>query len=150
MTEIGDIIFLDLDKVNLFGWEKYKSDKVVFYVAERALLGDDFPPVPVVKIDKETYQLDFSSRRIYDSEILGEILIRDGGHKRAVGHYLAGLPLKCSIRAIGINRFRFSNNVNIRDVVLADDDSDIANLNSFKEKDPNYGKPCYREVESHC
>ena len=38
-------IYLDLNKVELYGWEKYKSDKVIDYLISRIEACDEFPAV---------------------------------------------------------------------------------------------------------
>ena len=95
---IGDIIFLNLDEVDLFGTEGRKRvSKVAQYVRDIEK-GDNFPPVFVVKVDDNKYLL--SGYKFYSKTNTGD---RDykklnyGGHYRALAHYIAGIPLKCMI-----------------------------------------------------
>jgi len=85
-----DFVYLDLSKVELWGWEHEKSDKVIDSIVRGIELGDDFPVVYVEQIDEATYQL--TTMRDPDDPT-----INIGGHTRAVGHFIAGKRLKCEI-----------------------------------------------------
>ena len=86
-----DIIYLDLNEVEIFGWEGTKgtelSDLVISKIEEGIKEDDDFPEVLVIKIDDKTYCL---CQEIKDSQNL-----IDGGHHRTYAHYLTKKKLKC-------------------------------------------------------
>jgi len=122
---------LDLDKVTIFGHEKVKSDLVIDSIVRGIEAGDDIPAVEVTKIDENTY------------EILD-------GHRRVVGHYIVGEPLKVVIAG---ERKELGHNFDLRQTLLVDDhliDKDgvcevngrlflhVASYDFTKEKDPNY------------
>lgn len=82
------IRYLDLDSVELFGWETDKSDLLVDAICRGIELGDEFPPVPVHEIEGKYYL-----SMIRDDPIGRS----DGGHYRSVGHYIMKKPLKVEI-----------------------------------------------------
>jgi len=85
----GDIVFLDLNKVRLFGFERETLASKVDRMIKSIEAGDeDFPPVPVKKFNKSTYAL------THQPDSTGKA---DGGHHRAVAHYIANKPLKCML-----------------------------------------------------
>ncbi len=67
--------YLDLDKVIIFGRENYKSDLVIDSIIRGIEAGDDFPAVQVRERTDGNYEL-------------------VDGHRRFVGFYIAGKPLK--------------------------------------------------------
>jgi hypothetical protein len=81
IRKVGELFYLDLNKIELQGWEDGKSDLVVAVMIEGIKLGHDFPAVEVVQVD-DFYQL----RKSFG-----------GGHHRAVAHYIQGVPLKCQV-----------------------------------------------------
>lgn len=94
----GDDLYLDLNLVDLYfdKREFFKSDLCIDSVIRGIEAGDDFPSVPVVKINEKTYSLTLDAYLISRSanSRIPELVI-DGGHNRAVGHYIANKPLKC-------------------------------------------------------
>ena len=82
--------FLDLDKNELLGWEAEKEDLVVDAIIRGIDQGDQFPPVHVNRIGENRYCLD----PCHEFQDTG---ISDGGHNRAVGHYIAGVPLRIKV-----------------------------------------------------
>lgn len=78
----GNETYIDLRKVRLYGWEGQKSDLAIGSFLEGIEAGDIFPPVKVSRSGRKTYW-------IMPSE--------DGGHHRAVAHYLSGKPLRCEV-----------------------------------------------------
>jgi hypothetical protein len=82
--------YLDLNKVKLYGWERQKSDLVVDSFVRSVELGDEFSPVMVYQVDNNTYELTTLS----DVPCLRRT---DGGHTRAVAHYIDNKPLKVKI-----------------------------------------------------
>ena len=86
------LITLDLRQVDLHGWETEKDRRCIDAIIEGIKAGDEFPPVPVRKIDDRTYVLATGF-----CILVGDDERVDGGHHRALGHYLAGVPLKCEL-----------------------------------------------------
>ena len=85
--------YLDLDEYDLLGWEGDKlSDKVVSSIVEGISEEDEFPAVPVIKVNDLTYCLCNKTRSMPNGKL--SILV-DGGHHRAYGHYISNKPLKC-------------------------------------------------------
>lgn len=76
-------VFLDLNKVKLFGTENKKSDRVIEAVSKGIEMGDIFPPVPVCQVGDDEFELLESNY--------------GGGHHRAIGHYIVGKPLWCIV-----------------------------------------------------
>ena len=83
---------LDLGKVTLYGWEPIKSVEIVAAIAEGILLGDEIPPVQIL-FTKHGLVLD-----PFNQIIRGDIYFADGGHNRALAHYILGHPLTARIR----------------------------------------------------
>ncbi len=88
-------IYLDLQEVDLYGWERYKSQTLVDSLLRGIAMGDVFPPVPVVQNDG-FYSLDSFAHdaRFSQSDI------REGGHTRAIAHYLARKSLRCVLTGV--------------------------------------------------
>jgi len=89
-TDISGIeTLLDLNEVNLFGFQKHVFNTLI----ESILLGieknDEFPPVFVTTLNNKDFFLTYVF-----NPYLREF---DGGHHRAKAHYLAKKPLKCKI-----------------------------------------------------
>jgi len=97
-------VFLDLNKVRLYGYESGKSDKVIDAVVRGIEQGDVFPPVIVCQVTEDEYL----------------ILRPDGGHNRAVGHYIANKPLRCIVRDIDDPTEGYVPDQKVRDFVEAD------------------------------
>ncbi len=116
---MGEITYLDLDKVELYGWETFKDVMFIDSMVRGIEAGDDFPPVHVNKFSDTEYRLAVS---------------RDGGHRRAVAHYVAGRPLKVIIEetppGLGI-----SHPYPIIEIVLTDD---FGEYELTKKIDPHY------------
>ncbi len=136
--KIWEIFFIDLNKVDLIGWERIKSIEVIDYLVQRIYAGDEFPPVPVSQVDDTTFHL-YSYLAIRKNELV------DGGHHRAVAHYIAGKPLKVVLysrrkRIEEFVEYRTPQRVvltNIRDIVLV---NAPGSFGSLKAEDPNYRK----------
>jgi hypothetical protein len=82
---------LDLEKVTLYGWEPVKSVKKIAKMVEGVLLGEEIPPVQI---------LNTSQGLILDPFHIinqGSIALADGGHNRALAHYILGVPLMARI-----------------------------------------------------
>jgi len=91
MTSVEDEFYLDLNKVTLFGWEPFKNYDYVSDMIDSIEEGKNFFPVPVGKINENTYSLVWGVKdRKYN-------LLADGGHNRALAHYITSVPLKCEL-----------------------------------------------------
>lgn len=89
----GSIFLLEWDFAELFGWEKDKSELIVDAIIRGIEAGDRFPPVPVFREEMNRF---FLSRHNHD-----------GGHNRAVGHYIMDQPLKCRLYPRGHPSIQF-------------------------------------------
>ena len=107
------LLYLDLDKITLYGFETEKSDLVIDSIIRGIEAGDEFPPVPVLEIDGDYFLHPYL--RICQAGWMP----LDGGHNRAVGHYIAGKPLKCMVTK-GV--IKPSDRIPISEIVLKDDD----------------------------
>src|SRR3989338_7529627 len=78
---------LDLEEVDLRGWETHVSDLLVASYIKGIEMGDVFPNVPVVRVSQNCYDLYRGS------------LSRNnfGGHHRAVAHLIAKVRLRCQV-----------------------------------------------------
>jgi hypothetical protein len=78
-----EIMQIDLNngEVDLYGWERKKSEKVADYFIKAISSGSNIPPVPVLKISNTEYWL----------------VTSDGGHNRSIAHYRANCPLSVQI-----------------------------------------------------
>lgn len=90
---MAEEVFLDLSEVTLICFERYKSDRVIDYMIGRIRAGEVSPAVKVYKIDDTTYQLTTLPKEGCDDDGYD----MDGGHLRAVAHYVAGKPLRCTV-----------------------------------------------------
>ncbi len=111
--QLGDIIWLDLDKVDLFGWEDLKYASKLAKMVRDIEKGDEFPEV-LIAVRNGRYAL--SGRCEVARNKYGSLTDNYGGHHRAVAHYIAGMPLKCKItpyKCIGVRR-----DVKIKDIVI--------------------------------
>jgi hypothetical protein len=91
MTSIEDEFYLDLNKITLFGWESPKLfDKVSCFI-DLIEKEEEFPAVPVRKIDENTYSL------VWGVKDKNNFILTDGGHHRALAHYITNVPLKCEL-----------------------------------------------------
>ena len=115
----------------MYGWEKYKSDKVIDYLISRIEACDEFPAVCVEKIEDDVYYL---SRSMYNGLDTSNL---NGGHHRAVAHYIANKPLKCIfIKKANRDIWR----INIKDIIIHDDKSLDDCFLRLKKIDENYRK----------
>lgn len=104
----GEEIYLDLNLVDLFcdsrdGW---KSDLCIDSIIKGIESGDEFPAVPIVKLKDRMYSLTLDAYVLYYSYGKGE-RATDGGHNRAIVHFIANKPLRCKLgdwRPLPVNR----------------------------------------------
>lgn len=85
---VGDEFWLDLSGVPLFGWEDVKSLAIARIYQNRIRSGADFPPVPVARFPYGFQLVPYA---------VNEFGLTDGGHHRAVAHYIEGKPLNCRL-----------------------------------------------------
>lgn len=124
---MGKIISLDWNKDLLFGWETEKSDRVILSIIRGIELRDDFPPVPIIGDDGEYYISDFRKKPESD--------YYDGGHNRAVAHYIMSEPLKCELVRRGRPTGEQSNRIDIREIKIFDDRGEYSQR---RKGDPRY------------
>ena len=82
-------VYLDLHEVDLYGWEKRKSAEKIKEMLEGIANGSVFPAVPVFETTFGVLLL--------DPKVKFQNGFLDGGHHRAVAHYIAQVPLRCDI-----------------------------------------------------
>jgi hypothetical protein len=84
-----EIFYLDLHKNELYGWEPLKNKERIDSIVDGIRKNDNFPAVPVHRtIDNQFF---------LSKNILLESGLIDGGHHRAVAHYITRKPLKCKL-----------------------------------------------------
>jgi hypothetical protein len=91
MGEIGEEFYLYWDRDILQGWQNNTSSLLVASMIEGVRLGHQFPAVDVVEVGDNFYRL-ACGRMDSRPDMLSYY---DGGHHRAVAHYIEGCPLRC-------------------------------------------------------
>jgi hypothetical protein len=119
-------IYLDWSKDQLLGWEPEKSVDVVEAIVRGIKAGADFPAVPIHKVSENVYCL--SPLRETKDGLL------DGGHCRAIAHYLTGNPLKCELLG-GLPPVPEAWEILIEEISLVPDSGQYA---EHKKRFPNY------------
>ncbi|MBI4919270.1 hypothetical protein HY837_05020 [archaeon] len=111
--DLGEIIELDLEQVDLLGFQEEVVEEVVNSIIKGIKQGGNFPPVFVTKVDEKTYTINCKQDPSDDSN--------RGGHHRALAHYKTKTRLKCLITAYNPaeNLSRFS--IHIKDCKLKKD-----------------------------
>jgi hypothetical protein len=101
MAQLNNVYldFLELDKILLYGWERKKSDRVVDSIIKGIEKNVKFPPLYVVKASDKIYKLstvivDYNQYYMPNNQ---KVIVCDGGHHRAVGHYITSKPLKVMV-----------------------------------------------------
>ncbi len=121
------ILYLDLRKVNVYGFQESFYDLKVEAILRGIEAGDDFPPVIVKQRNEFEYELvsfwDYEDEDNY------------GGHHRAVAHYIANTPLKCQL---GDGKYDDEENLetktNIGDIIMADDRGQYEHAKKWRNK----------------
>jgi hypothetical protein len=116
----------------LYGWEKTKSEQAIDAIVRGIDAGDDFPPVPVLQDTMNPFKF-----YLFDIESFDKYL--EGGHTRALGHYIVNKPLKCVLMypeihaqsQVKVNK----NYIEIPDIILV---NDIYSYYFRKQRFPNY------------
>ncbi len=112
--DMSEESYLDLNEVIVFGREEYKSDLVIDSIVRGIEAGDDFPAVQVRELADRNY------------EILD-------GHRRVVGHYIAGQPLKVTIIGRNGDGKRGVDYIDLGQTILVDDEL-IDTLNIYVDE----------------
>ena len=119
-----DVFFLDLEKNLLLGCEDNKNPFLVNAIMEGIRAGDDFRAMPVYhSAEQQAWYLAYPE---------------DGGHHRALAHYLAGKPLKCVLSANPPHWFGSASPIPIKDISFSDDPADEFVYRCSKLMYPNY------------
>lgn len=106
---VGDLFYLDLQAVDLYGWERDKSSALVRNLQAGIRSGWEFPSVPVVRFNYGFQLVPYG---------VNEVNLCDGGHHRAVAHYMEKRPLKCRLVE---NEGSVANRMHIRDIQLVEE-----------------------------
>ena len=94
-----------------------KSSLLVAAMIEGIKLGHDFPAVDIVKVGEGFYRMAAG-----EQDLSG---FYDGGHHRAVAHYIKSKPLKCNlVEHLGI----FPNHFGYMEDVIMDSTEQIGRL----------------------
>ena len=83
---------LDLQEVDLYGWEAWQSRRKVRQFVKALEAGAIFPAVAVESVAEAGYYL--------VPRVTNDLDRVDGGHHRAVAHYIAGVPLPARVQEI--------------------------------------------------
>ena len=129
-----EIIYLDLNRVTLIGFQRNVSDLRIEVLVNGIEAGNDIPPVRVYRINESLYQLTMLNRSDCGCG-------KDGGHHRAVAHYILNKPLKCIIEdeLLEICFPPSREPINIKDIIIADDAIAVSKTYlQIKSVDPNY------------
>ena len=105
-----NVVTLDLRRTTLYVWEDKKPIRAIDYMLRAMEAGAEFPPVRVCEIPGG-YELVIYREDPHDFYV-------DGGHKRAIAHLIAGVPLKCTVWKKSDKRYMRTN---VRDVSLVSD-----------------------------
>ncbi|MBS3052333.1 MAG: hypothetical protein J4428_03105 [Candidatus Aenigmarchaeota archaeon] len=86
---MGEVQYLDLHKVELYGWHRSRSGNDIRRYQELIRSGSEAPPIHVCEIGPDEYTLDmyYTVNRGLDNALL------DGGHRRAKAYYEERVPL---------------------------------------------------------
>lgn len=124
------IVLLDLNKVVLYGFEPFKSDLVIDALCNGIMHGDQFPIIPVRQDTPWEYELTRVTPPNFPFEF-------DGGHHRAVAHFIMGVPLRCTLVKT-VESIPSSLKVDIRKIHIVDDKGEyLEKSNAFN----NYRMP---------
>ena len=121
---------LDLEKVEMFGFQHDCSIEVLASISEGIKNGDDIPLVDVVKSGDLKYEI------VYGWERNVICSTRYGGHHRSVAHFIDREPLGVRIFEKHRDSYMWRFRVKIEDIVLIDDRDRL---------DRNKKKDFYRE-----
>jgi len=123
-----NIFYLDWNTQKLFGSENCKSDMVIDSIIRGIEAGDNFPPVSVYA-DPKVPNMFYISNASRDSR-----RPTDGGHYRALGHYIADTPLKCRLLKSKLPKSR-DDCIEIPNIIIVDNFNEyLWRVNRF----PNY------------
>lgn len=136
--------FLDLHQVNLYGYEEAKSDLLIEMLINKILIGRKLPPGIVYQINEKTYQLTLLNTMLQDKETYITLNPKspfeyDGGHKRAIAHYILNKPFPVIVA--GKRPFidvPSEEPIHIKDIIIQDDEDAIVTLYKKALHDPHY------------
>ena len=117
---------IDLNKVNVFGWEEAKSLDVVRSLVRGFDMGDQIPPVRLVQVTETTYEIADAERYSLPEEHKG------GGHTRTLATIHRCQPLDAII--VGSTATLRNDAINIADV-LCIPDSEIGENDLYRAPD---------------
>lgn len=83
------VIFLDLDEVVLYGFQRDIETEHLTSILKGVDREDIFPPVYVRRVNPELYILDINANNSEGG--------MDGGHHRSYAHFLRGKPLRAIV-----------------------------------------------------
>ena len=114
----------------LLGWELEHNFDAVASLVKALELGAQIPPVKVLSTDltKFTLSRDFTKLNSKQKEY------PDGGHRRAIAHYIIGKPLPCLVY-YGLPYDEITNMFAIRCCSLIDDFNEFQRI---QREDPRY------------
>lgn len=98
--------------VNLYGWEQFKSDKVVLEMERLIQEGVTLPPIRVEMINEGNYQIAKLPHPLDNKRL-------DGGHHRALGYFYLGKEIPCEL--IGRRPNLYEGAIKIQDIILIQD-----------------------------
>ncbi len=103
-------VFLDLVRDNLYGWETPQSKQRVDKYLEALKDGAMFPAVAAYEVDNDFY---------LTPTIELPNGLPDGGHHRAIAHFLGGVPLRVRVLFGGGVPYTRRAQLNVREMKVA-------------------------------
>lgn len=122
---MSEIIYLDLNKCNLFGWETKKSESVIEAIIKGIENNNEFPAVPVHEEFGDYYLSPL--KETHDG-------LPDGGHYRSLGHLESKKLLKCELLGGG-PIWPHNMYIHISDISIV---PDSGQFEEHKKRFPNY------------
>ena len=132
---MDEIVFLDLHKVDLYGWEVRKPEKKIDNIIRGINEGVDFEPIEIYKINDNTYQL--NREFILNENAYAKI--KTGGHSRSNAHAKTNTLLKCMLKGT-IDDFDLGDHmpVKVNDIKAFTGAYAEMLYSWLKKRDPNY------------
>lgn len=109
----GEEILIDLETINLFGWEPVKKKSKVQKLVTVLEQGGSLPAVPVIQEPDGFYLVPG-----FEDDDTG---LSDGGHKRALAHLQLGRRLPVVVHYNSGIPYTRDKQVNIRDIQIIDE-----------------------------
>lgn len=115
----GNLFYLDLSSTPLYGFEREQNDLTLDALIKAIERNIVLPPVPVFEFEGNYY---LSSSAKIQISFGGKYLeLLDGGHHRAVAHFIAKKPLLCKLVNEELDTLK---RLPIQDNVIVDDDGE--------------------------